>query len=113
MPIYALVLTTPPAKPALSQLVADHAWSLIPEIQRRTQEWLAPGEAWLGEFATNDADGNAQIKAELTRVFQGLTIDINIVTGDQRARRKMLLIADMDSTIIARNASTNWPTWPD
>jgi phosphoserine phosphatase len=100
MPIYALVLTTPPSRPALSALVVEHAWSLIPDIQRRTQEWLAPTEAWLGEFATNEADANVALKKELGRVFQGLTIDINIVTGDQRQRRKQLLVADMDSTII-------------
>ena len=100
MPIYALVLTSPPRKPVLSQLVTDHAWSLITEIQRRQQQWLAPGEAWLAEFATNEADAVGQLRADLARAFQGLAIDINVVTGDQRQRRKMLLVADMDSTII-------------
>jgi phosphoserine phosphatase len=100
MPIYAVVLTSPPAKPALSRLVAEHAWSLIPEIQRRSQEWLQPGEAWLAELATNEVGAIDALRSELAGAFRGLSIDINIVTGDQKARRKKLLVADMDSTII-------------
>lgn len=100
MPIYSLVLTTPPTKPSLSRLAVEHAWSLIPEIQRRSQGWLAPGEAWQAEFATNEPQAVTMLRDDVKRALLGLTLDVNIVTGDAQSRRKKLLIADMDSTII-------------
>jgi len=100
MPIYSLVLTSPPAAPALSDFAVERAWSLISAPQRRTDQWLAPREAWLAEFATNEDGATAALKAAVRRALNGLTIDVNVVAGDAAARRKKLLVADMDSTII-------------
>jgi phosphoserine phosphatase len=100
MPVYALVLTSPPTAPALSQFAVERAWSLISEPLRRNHGWLADREAWAGEFVTNEDGATASIKAAVKRALLGLTIDINVVTGDAQSRRKRLLVADMDSTII-------------
>lgn len=100
MPIYALVLTSSPLNPALSDLAVERAWSLIPEVQRRSTAWLSPRAAWQAEFATNEASAVADLRAGVCSELNGLTIDVNVVVGDQAARRKRLLVADMDSTII-------------
>lgn len=100
MPIYSLILTSPPSAPALSDFAVERAWSLITAAQRRSAHWLAPHEAWLGEFATNEDGATAALKEAVRRALNGLTIDINVVAGDAAARRKKLLVADMDSTVI-------------
>ncbi len=100
MPIYALVLTSPPNQPSLSDFAVNRAFSVIPEALRRGQRWLAVNEAWEAELATNEGETIADIKADVSFALKGLTLDINIVAGDQQARRKKLLVADMESTII-------------
>ncbi len=100
MPIYALVLTTPPTRPSLSDFAVNRAWSVIPEALRRSQRWLAPGEAWEAEFGTNEVLAGAELKADVAFALKGLTLDINVVTAEPQLRRNRLLVADMESTII-------------
>lgn len=100
MPIYAIVLTSPPEAPSLSALAVERVWSLIPEELRRSQVWLAPAEAWQAEFVTNEVEAASDLKRAIAGELNGLTIDINIIAGDAASRRKKLLVADMDSTII-------------
>lgn len=102
MPIYSVVLTSPPAAPALSEFAVERAWSLIPEAQRRSQAWLAPREAWEGEFATNEVGAADRIRMEVAAALHGLAVDANIVIADPVTRRKKLLVADMESTIIGQ-----------
>ena len=100
MPIYALVLTTPPNRPSLSDFAVERAYSVIPEALRRGQRWLAPGEAWEAEFGTNEVSAGAEMRAEAQFALKGLTLDINVVTAEPQLRRNRLLVADMESTII-------------
>jgi phosphoserine phosphatase len=100
MPIYALVLTSPPAAPSLSDLVVRRAYELIPPPQRRHRTWLAPGEAWQAEFATNEGQTVHEVLNGVRSTLRGLTVDANVVAADPQHRRKRLLVADMDSTII-------------
>lgn len=100
MPIYALVLTTPPAAPSLSDFAVERAFNHIPESQRRTCRWLAPREAWEAEFATNEVGGAARVRADVTAALHGLTLDINTIVADPATRRNKLMVADMESTII-------------
>jgi phosphoserine phosphatase len=100
VPIYALVLTSPPDVPSLSALAVERAGSFIPEELRRSQAWLSPGEAWQAEFVTNEIETASNLKSAIAGELNGLTIDINVLAGDAAARRKKLLLADMDSTII-------------
>jgi phosphoserine phosphatase len=102
MPIYAVVLTSPPAAPALSEFAVDRAWALIPEGQRRTHAWLSPREAWQGEFATNEVGAADRIRNEVRAALHGLAVDANTLIADPATRRKKLLVADMESTIIAQ-----------
>ena len=100
MPIYALVLTSPPNRPSLSDFAVDRAWSVIPEALRRGQRWLSPNEAWEAEFATNEVTAGSELKADVSFALKGLTLDINVVTAEPNLRRNKLLVADMESTII-------------
>jgi phosphoserine phosphatase len=100
MPIYAVVLTSPPSAPSLSDFAVERAWSLIPDAQRRSQSWLSPREAWQGEFATNEVGAADRVRAEVAAALHGLAVDPNIVVADPATRRKKLLVADMESTII-------------
>lgn len=100
MPIYALVLTTPPTRPSLSDFAVERAYSVIPEALRRSQRWLSPGEAWEGEFVTNEVGVAPELRKEMQFALNGLTLDINIVTAEPQLRRNRLLVADMESTII-------------
>lgn len=100
MPIYALVLTTPPLRPSLSDFAVERAYSVIPEALRRNQRWLSPNEAWEGEFVTNEVGAAAELRADVMFALKGLTLDVNIVTAEPQLRRNRLLVADMESTII-------------
>jgi phosphoserine phosphatase len=100
MPIYALVLTSPPTRPSLSEFAVQRAWSVIPERLRRSQRWLAPGEAWEAEFVTNEVNAGPELKADVAFALKGVTLDVNVVTAEPQLRRNKLLVADMESTII-------------
>ncbi len=100
MPIYALVLTSPPSRPSLSDFAVDRAFSVIPEPLRRGQRWLSPNEAWEAEFVTNEVKAGDDLRADVAFALKGLTLDINIVTAEPQLRRNKLLVADMESTII-------------
>lgn len=57
--------------------------------------WLSPGEA--AEFTVGQVPGNfSDVRAELS----GMSVDLNAVLAENR--RKRLLIADMDSTMIGQ-----------
>ena len=97
MPIYALVLTTPPSRPSLGDFAVARAYSVIPEALRRGQRWLAPGEAWEAEFATNEVTAGAEMKADVAFALKGLTLDVNIVTAEPQLRRNRLLGERLES----------------
>ena len=84
------VLLTDPACPALDAALVEslrNAWGGGPAV------WLAPGEA--AEFPVPRAPSNAP---GVWEELQGLGVDLALVP--EAGRRKRLLIADMDSTLI-------------
>lgn len=98
---YALVLTSPPDRPSLSDIAVARAWAAIPERQRLNFEWLHPTEAWQARFLSDDQQGQiAALRRSIAAALNGLTLDVNIVADEIGKRRKKLLVADMDSTII-------------
>ncbi|MGE0627979.1 MAG: phosphoserine phosphatase SerB [Hyphomicrobiaceae bacterium] len=102
MPTYALVLTSPPRSPSLSDLVAERALRQIPASQHVQNRWLAPREAWEAIFETGDPATAARIRSEVSFDLKGLTVDVNVVPADRSTRPARLLIADMESTIIVQ-----------
>ncbi len=96
---YALVLTSSPAAPAISGKVARRALALIPESQQLGCTWLADGEAWQAIFVSDDPAQRDRVRSTAAAALADLPIDVNVV-DDIASRRKKLLVADMESTII-------------
>ena len=99
---YALVLTSPPEAPAVTTNVARTAAALLPDGAELQQDWLSDGEAWQALFVSDDPDEPARIRAAVSEAFADLPIDVNVVPNDIAWTRKKLLVADMESTIIAQ-----------
>ncbi len=98
---YALVLTSPPDRPSLSDFAVARAWAAIPEPHRLNFEWLHPTEAWQARFLSDDQPGQiAALRRSIAAALNGITLDVNIVADEIGKRRKKLIVADMDSTII-------------
>ncbi|MDX2288697.1 MAG: phosphoserine phosphatase SerB [Hyphomicrobiaceae bacterium] len=94
-----LVLTAPADAPCLGRTVTDTITRLIAKDAVISQRWLSQGEAWEMVFAAQ-GDGGAHLERQAATALLGLPVDINIVPDDGAQRKKRLLVADMDSTII-------------
>ncbi len=99
---FAVVLTSPPGRQALSLAHTEQALSQLPSDCNTAGSpvWLAPQEAWEVMFRAPENFDISALRGTLARAIGAAPVDVNIVAGDQAARRKKLLIADMDSTII-------------
>jgi phosphoserine phosphatase len=97
---HTLVLTSPPGTRALDAAVVDLVRGLLAPAGVIDERWLATGEAWEARIAADDASQRAQLRAHIAAALAPRPIDANIVPGDAQARRKQLLVADMESTII-------------
>src|SRR5690606_30698694 len=96
---YALVLTSSPAAPALSRDAVGRAVSAFPDGLSPDPIWLAEGEAWQAAFITRDPSEPERVRSAVAAALTDFSIDVNVVANDA-ARRKKLLVADMESTII-------------
>ncbi|MWB76698.1 phosphoserine phosphatase SerB [Pseudooceanicola sp. 216_PA32_1] len=88
--MFIVTLTSDPALPALDPAAADslrNAWG------GGDLQWLAPDEA--AEFAVAEVPGNFR---DVWSDMQSLRIDLNVQPAE--GRRKRMLLADMDSTMI-------------
>src|SRR5262249_52630989 len=96
----ALVLTASPEAPALDAgLIATVRASLEPP-QFSAERWLAPALAWEAHLQVPSGFAPHDLRRRLAAVVAGRPIDINVVSADPLHRRKKLLVADMESTII-------------
>ncbi len=93
------------AKPGSAALdgVISKIEAILPARQRSAARWLSPDEAWEIRVECNEAfalDDLAALVADgiAADVLAERPVDLNVVPGQRR--RKKLLIADMDSTII-------------
>jgi phosphoserine phosphatase len=86
-----LVLIARPGSRALDGGVLDRLRRLAPGEPR----WLAEAEALDLPLPSNETEG---AEDDLRQALAGLPVDVAIVPGHKR--RKQLLLADMDSTII-------------
>lgn len=89
------------ADPAHAILDADLVRSIEAPLAGAHVDWLSPGEAVdivlsqpLGE------EDRSTLAADLAQRLHGQPVDFAIQTLDARDRRKKILIADMDSTMI-------------
>ena len=96
---YALVLTSSPAAPALGRDAVDRAVSAFPDGLSPDSGWLAEGEAWQAAFVAKGPGEPERVRSAVAAALTDFPIDVNVVANDA-ARRKKLLVADMESTII-------------
>lgn len=92
-----LTLITDPAKPALDDAMAKAARAALADLGAETApaDWLAPGNACdIGFNGLNDD----QAQAAAAKALAGKPVDI--VAQGVEGRRKSVLVADMESTII-------------
>jgi phosphoserine phosphatase len=88
--MFIATLITDPARPALDRMTVEslrNAWGGGAVV------WLDPGVA--AEFALPERPSN---QWQVWQDFQGLGVDLAVQPGE--GRRKRLLLADMDSTMI-------------
>lgn len=91
------VLLAPPGRAALTTGLLAQARSILPNAG--PSRWLAPEAAVELAFTADPAEKRA-ILAELQRSLAPFPVDVAIVPAANR--RKKLLVADMDSTLIAQ-----------
>jgi len=99
MKTYALVLTSSPAAPALTAEIVDRALEALSESTRGETLWLSEHEAWQIQFSVSEPPDADQVRATVAEALANLPVDVNVVPDDAK-RRKKLLVADMESTII-------------
>jgi phosphoserine phosphatase len=99
MPVsHVLVLTAAPGSGAIEERHTRAVCALLPSASDAAQRWLAPGEAWELAFTAADGTERARLLEEAAAAVAGAPIDVNVVAA--AGRRKRLLAADMESTII-------------
>lgn len=97
---HALILSGKPG--AIDQALATGLEELLAGRTIVQTRWLSEGEAWEASFA---AGGDENLGALLDRMRAEMgsrPVDVNIVPGGIACRRKKLLVADMDSTMIGQ-----------
>jgi phosphoserine phosphatase len=95
-----LVLTSPPSAPAVSDRAVERSVAAIGPGSLGSTRWLAPGEAWEATFvAANPATATA-LRDAVRAALDDLAVDVNVVLAEPDDRRRRLLVADMESTII-------------
>lgn len=101
MPNFTLVLTAAPGSGTLGQADIERVLGALAPV-RGDGEWLAAGEAWQTQFAAGDAAGARRTRDAIAEILSRLPVDINLIPDNGPARRKKLLVADMESTIVAQ-----------
>ena len=96
--IDTLVLTAAPSSGDLTQGIVDNVCTALSDAGAEGV-WLAPGAAW--EIDVNLDRSEATDAQRLAETAAGTAaVDVNIVSAPKTSRRKRLLCADMESTII-------------
>jgi len=97
---HALVLTADPATGALGPRVADRVRPLLPGAARG--RWLVPGAAFESLWNAGNPDEAVALRTAVAVELSELPIDVSVVPAAAGQRAKKLLVADMESTLIAQ-----------
>jgi len=97
-PTFVLVLIGSAQGTGVVRDMAREICAGSPEIGWQPPQWLARGEVCEIAFSARDAGKAAEIRAMLANVYEREPVDICLMPF--RGRRKQLLVADMESTII-------------
>ncbi|MGB6490308.1 MAG: phosphoserine phosphatase SerB [Methylovirgula sp.] len=94
---HVATLVANPARPVLEARLVASVAQLLPDAQT---SWLAPGIAADLAFAPPDNADASRLAALLRAAVAGEPVDV--IVQPAAGRRKKLLVADMDSTVIAQ-----------
>ena len=97
---HALVLTGAPGAATLDAATIETVRLLLTGREVIRERWLAPGDAWEARLIAEPGADVAPLKHRIAEALAALPIDVNLVPDDGEHRRKRLLVADMESTII-------------
>src|SRR5262245_16937899 len=100
MQTVALVLTASPEAPALEAGLISALRPQLHAAELIEERWLAPEIAWEGLVQIPAGLAPRDLSRSLAAAVAGRPVDINCVPADPLQRRKKLLVADMESTII-------------
>jgi phosphoserine phosphatase len=103
MPImqsYAVVLTGAPGAAALDAATIEAVRLQLTGRKVIREHWLAPGDAWEALLIAEETTDVAPLKGYISAALGSAPIDVNIIADEPAPRRKKLLVADMESTII-------------
>jgi phosphoserine phosphatase len=92
------VLNSPPGELTLETVQAARA--LLGGRTIIEDRWLAEREAWETIFVVDEDEDLGPLLRTAKAAFREAPIDVNIVPDDIAYRRKKLLVADMESTIV-------------
>ncbi len=97
---HAIVFSTSqPQRPLTNSIIEGLLQDHGQGVAEQDIEWLQPDHAAQIMTSTDAHSSLADLHANLRAAADGISIDVNLVATSNR--RKKLLIADMDSTIIA------------
>ena len=104
---YVATLISPPDRPAVTDALAQKVARYLPH--GRPVDWLAPGIAtdiaFLGEeFAELEPGEADKLRRDMSQDIRDIIggDPVDVVIQPQDGRRKMLFLADMDSTMIGQ-----------
>jgi phosphoserine phosphatase len=106
---YVATLISPPDRAAVTDALVQQAARYLPH--GRAVDWLAPGVATDIACLIDEFEGSAPAADEERRLLDDLAADLRDIIGKapvdviiqrQEGRRKKLIVADMDSTMIGQ-----------
>ncbi len=99
---YALVLTARPGAELIGNTEVMAVRGALAGETVLDESWLAAGDAWEALLARPGDSDPTGLMERVGQALDGRPIDANLVDAELATRKKKLLIADMDSTIIGQ-----------
>ncbi|MDX2204535.1 MAG: phosphoserine phosphatase SerB [Hyphomicrobiaceae bacterium] len=97
-----LVLTAAPGENRLGESHVAAAVAALGGDAIAEARWLSPGEAWEAHVQAGAALPLPTLKARIAAALGPAPVDVNVLALGGADRRKKLLVADMESTIIVQ-----------
>lgn len=98
--VRAIVLTARPGDGTLSNERLAPVRALADDAALLQEDVLAEGDAWQALVVADETIPLAEIEAPYAAALAGVAADLNVIPDDIALRRKHVLVADMESTII-------------
>jgi phosphoserine phosphatase len=96
----ALVLNAPAGSGSLDEDIVKRVMGAIADQAIYDYGWLAEGEAWQALMSIDEDEDTRRLRRRVESQLSEFGLDINIVPDDLHFRKRKLLVADMESTII-------------